>query len=264
MKTWNLLLMSVCLTSCISASAEKYQTVMDSATADKVNNIILTRVIPAVGKSHGELIDDVSSAFLGTPYKDGTLIGSLDTPEELVVNFNEVDCYTLIDYVEALTRSHDQKTFLQNLVRIRYIHSKVDYLSRRHFFTDWFANAPRDARDVTPEISPDYVTVEKQLNRKADGSKYIPGLETIPRKINYIPGSAINENVLNNLKTGDYIGVYSLHEGLDVSHTGMVVRHDGKVWFRHASSLAVYMKVVDVPFIEYMSSKPGIVVLRAD
>ncbi|MFJ5492930.1 DUF1460 domain-containing protein [Pectobacterium carotovorum] len=264
MKTWNLVLISVFLTSCISASTEKYQTVMDSNTADKVDSIILTKVIPATGKSHGELISDVSSTFLGTPYKDGTLIGSLDTSEELVVDFNDVDCYTLIDYVEALTRSHDKKTFLQNLVRIRYIHGKVDYLSRRHFFTDWFANVPYNARDVTPDISPDYVTVEKQLNRKADGSKYIPGLGTIPRKIRYIPGSAINEKVLNNLKTGDYIGVYSPHEGLDVSHTGMVIRHDGKVWFRHASSLTVNMKVVDLPFLEYMSLKPGIVVLRAD
>lgn len=237
---------------------------MDDTTAEKVNNIILREVIPASGKSHGEIINRVSSVFLDTPYQAATLIGSPDTPEALVANFNGVDCFTLVDYVEALTRSRDQNMFLHNLARTRYVNGRVSYLSRRHFFSDWFATAPRNARDVTPEISPDYVTVKKQLNRKADGSEYIPGLGIHPRSINYIPGSAISTQVLNNLKTGDYIGVYSPLAGLDVSHTGIIVHHDGKVWFRNASSLAANRKVVDSPFMEYMHSRPGIIVLRSD
>jgi len=66
------------------------------------------------------------------------------------------------------------------------------------------------------------------------------------------------------LKNGDYIGVYSPVEGLDVSHMGIVIRHDGKVWFRNASSLAINIKVVDASFLEYMRPKPGIVVLRSE
>ncbi|EDX8203923.1 DUF1460 domain-containing protein, partial [Salmonella enterica subsp. enterica serovar Paratyphi A] len=137
-------------------------------------------------------------------------------------------------------------------------------LSRRHFFSDWFAATPRNARDVTPDISPDYVVVDKQLNHKPDGGEYIPGLGIHPRKINYIPGRAINQQVMNHLKNGDYIGVYSPLDGLDVSHVGIVVRHDEQVWFRNASSLAANRKVVDTPFMEYMHSRPGIVVLRAE
>ncbi|ECV2939181.1 N-acetylmuramoyl-L-alanine amidase-like domain-containing protein, partial [Salmonella enterica subsp. enterica serovar 4,[5],12:i:-] len=53
-------------------------------------------------------------------------------------------------------------------------------------------------------------------------------------------------------------------DGLDVSHVGIVVRHDEQVWFRNASSLAANRKVVDTPFMEYMHSRPGIVVLRAE
>ncbi|WP_146674791.1 N-acetylmuramoyl-L-alanine amidase-like domain-containing protein, partial [Salmonella enterica] len=34
--------------------------------------------------------------------------------------------------------------------------------------------------------------------------------------------------------------------------------------FRNASSLAANRKVVDTPFMEYMHSRPGIVVLRAE
>lgn len=60
-----------------------------------------------------------------------------------------------------------------------------------------------------------------------------------------------------------YVGVFSRLEGLDVSHVGIVVLHDGQVWFRNASSLAVNRKVIDSTFPEYMRTKPGIVVLRA-
>jgi len=252
------------LTTCSANSAEKYQTILDSMTAEKVSLIIRSDVILSSGEDHGEVISRVSSAFLGTPYEADTLIGGPATPEALVVNFNGVDCFTLADYVEALTRSHDQKSFLHNLAEVRYTGGNVDYLSRRHFFSDWFATAPRNARDVTPDISPDYVTEDKQLNRKPDGGEYIPGLGIYPRKINYIPGNTISKQVLDRLKTGDYVGVYSPLEGLDVSHVGIVVRHDGQVWFRNASSLVANRKVVDSPLLEYMRAKPGIVVLRAE
>lgn len=70
--------------------------------------------------------------------------------------------------------------------------------------------------------------------------------------------------MLGRLNTGDYVGVYSLNEGLDVSHVGIVVRYDGRVWYRNASSLSANKKVVDTPFLEYMRQKPGIVVLRSE
>jgi hypothetical protein len=258
------LLISEHLTAGTATGTEKYETIIDAVTAEKVNQIIRSDVIPSSGENHGEVISRVSSAFLGTPYQANTLIGGPSTPEALVANFNGVDCFTLADYVEALTRSHDEKSFLHNLAEVRYTGGNVDYLSRRHFFSDWFATAPRNARDVTPDISPNYTVADKQLNRKSDGGKYIPGLDIHPRKINYIPGNAISQQVLDRLNTGDYIGVYSPLDGLDVSHAGIVVRHDGQVWFRNASSLAANRKVVDSPFLEYMRAKPGIVVLRAE
>ncbi|WP_338495315.1 DUF1460 domain-containing protein [Erwinia aphidicola] len=262
-KVWTVLFISAYLTACAAPGPEKYKTIMDGVTAEKVNKIIRTDVIPSSGENHGDVISRVSSAFLGTPYLADTLIGGPGTPEALVVNFNGVDCFTLADYVEALTRSDDQKSFLHNLTEVRYTGGNVDYLSRRHFFSDWFTTAPRNARDVTADISPDYATADKQLNRKPDGGVH-PGAGHSPRRINYIPGKAISQQVLDRLKTGDYVGVYSPLDGLDVSHVGIVVRHDGQVWFRNASSLAANRKVVDSPFLEYMRAKPGIVVLRAE
>ncbi|MGC6387438.1 DUF1460 domain-containing protein [Ewingella sp. S1.OA.A_B6] len=261
MKIPVLLLMSVCLASC-SAGGQKYQTQIDTPTAEKVNEIIHTRVIPAKKQKHGLIIESVSSAFLGTPYRADSLVGSPDTKEILVANFNDVDCFTLIDYVAALSRASDQQTFLNHLVRTRYVNGHVDYLSRKHFFSDWFATSPRNAVDVTRDISPNYITVRKELNSKPGGGEYIPGLGIIPRVIYYIPGNAINEKVLDRLDTGDFIGIYTPLDGLDVSHVGIVVKEGGKVWFRNASSLSKNREVVDSPLMEYMSSKPGIVVLR--
>lgn len=263
-KEWLILLMSTYLTSCASHGIEKYNIIMDSVAVKNVNKIIQSDVIPSLGEEHGEVVSRVSSAFIGTPYRDNTLIGGPDTPETLVVNFSGVDCFTLIDYVEALTRSNDQKSFLHNLKTVRYIGGNVNYLSRRHFFSDWFTTAPRNTRDVTPDISPDYAVAEKRLNRKPDGGEYIKDLGIHPRRINYIPGKSISQQILDNLKTGDYVGVYSPLDGLDVSHVGIVVRHSGKVWFRNASSLAANRRVMDSPFLEYMRVKPGIVVLRAE
>lgn len=109
--TWTILLMSAHLTACAVPGTEKYQTSMDSVTAEKISRIIQSDVIPYKGENHGEVISRVSSAFLGTPYQADTLIGGPGTPEVLVANFNGVDCFTLADYVEALARSDNQNRF---------------------------------------------------------------------------------------------------------------------------------------------------------
>nr|WP_273968370.1 N-acetylmuramoyl-L-alanine amidase-like domain-containing protein [Enterobacter cancerogenus] len=88
---------------CVNKSMDGfiYVGVSDSVTAEKVNKIIRTDVIPSSGEDYEDVISRVLSAFLGTPYQADTLIGGPGTLEALVVNFNGVDCFTLADYVEA-------------------------------------------------------------------------------------------------------------------------------------------------------------------
>lgn len=264
MLRYGFLLASLCFTSYAMADVAKYKTVIDGYSARKVDEVIQGVVLPNAKAKQGDLIGLVSSMFLQTPYQGETLIGSQSTPEQLVVNLRGVDCFTLVDYVQALTKSDTRKAFLRQLVKTRYVDGKVSYLTRRHFLTDWFATSPHNARDVTPEISLHYLTAEKHLNLKPGGGEYIPGLGIITRKINYIPGYAIDRSVLERLHNGDYVGVYSPMQGLDVSHTGIVIRAGDAVWFRNASSLSANRKVVDTPFLNYMRSKPGVVVLRAN
>ena len=257
-----LLLITACLSACALPDAAHYRGVPESAEADKVS-VILAQGLPTSEQQQGERISQISAAFLGTPYEANTLIGSPDTPEALVINLNGVDCFTLLDYVQALSHSHDRASFEANLIRTRYAGGEVSYLKRRHFFSDWFAESPRNADDITRTLSPDAVTVEKQLNRQANGNELVPGLGVIARRITYIPARAITPQVLKQIQTGDYVGVYATPQSLDVTHVGIAVRHDGRLWFRNASSLAINRKVVDAPFREYMRSKPGIIVLRA-
>ncbi|WP_442798856.1 DUF1460 domain-containing protein [Pantoea vagans] len=256
-----LLLITICISACALPDADHHHNA-EPAEPDNVS-AILAQLPPASDQPQGERIGQISAAFLGTAYQADTLVGSPDTPEALVIHFNGVDCFTLLDYVQALSRSPDRISFEANLARTRYRDAEINYLKRRHFFSDWFAAKPYNADDVTRTLSQQTVTVMKQLNQKADGSEWIPGLGVTSRRITYIPARAITPQVLKRIKTGDYVGIYATTEGLDVSHVGIAVWHDGQLWFRNASSLAVNRKVVDSPFREYMRSKPGMIVLRA-
>ncbi|WP_443089514.1 DUF1460 domain-containing protein [Xenorhabdus sp. Sc-CR9] len=263
MKSPLLVLLAFSLISCASNDQPGYPIVISDSAKEKINNIINSEIKPNKNLTQGELIDRVSASFLGTPYLANTLIGSPDQQEALVVNFDAVDCFTYLDYVVALTKSANETSFLNSLVNTRYKNSDVSYYKRKHFFTDWYAVSPRNAIDVTSTLSPDAITVEKLLNQKSDGSEYIKGLGVTPRMVTYIPGEAINQKVLDNMQDGDFAGVYSPINGLDVSHTGIVIKKDNQVLYRNASSLSKNNKVVDTPFIKYMSSKPGVIILRA-
>ena len=65
------------------------------------------------------------------------------------------------------------------------------------------------------------------------------------------------------LRTGDYIGIYTHLAGLDVTHTGIFIMTENGPMLRNASSRKENMKVMDSPFMDYVINTPGIVVLRA-
>jgi hypothetical protein len=212
----------------------------------------------------GERIAFLSEQFLGTAYAASTLIGSHSIPEVYVMNLEGVDCFTLIEYIEAMRLSNSYSDLELNVKRVRYRSGTVNYSERNHFFTDW-REARRETIDDITEAAGGRktVTIEKMLNRKEDGTFILPGIVPVQRKLHYIPAEAINAEVLEKLRSGDYIGIYSFEEGLDVSHTGIFVRDGDNVVLRHASSQENSRGVVDQDFRNYVSGKPGIVVLRA-
>ncbi|OAN30332.1 DUF1460 domain-containing protein [Mycolicibacterium iranicum] len=207
--------------------------------------------------AHAEFI---SRLFLGTPYGAHTLIGSATEPEQHVVELERVDCFTYADYVEALKRSDTRDEFIASLAAVRYKNGDVSFQNRKHFFTDWSAATPALATDVTASLSDNAVATSKNLNSKDDGGVYLPGLPVVSRTVTYVPSEYVDDDVISRLSTGDYIGAYAEDGGLDVTHVGIYVdTPDGPV-YRHASSQSG--RVIDTPLSGYLSTIPGIVVLR--
>ncbi len=211
----------------------------------------------------GRRIEFISEAFLETPYLADTLIGSAGTAEVFVLRLDGVDCFTLLDYVEALRRTSDFDGFKEALRRIRYRDGRVEFLSRNHFFSEWGEANSAHLRDVTALVGEEKVRrVEKQLNRKKDGALYLPGYPVKKREIACIPPEAVDASVLARLQSGDYVGIYSPLPGLDVSHVGIVVKGGGQVFLSHASSRPELQKVVDQELVSYLGGKKGLVVYR--
>jgi hypothetical protein len=213
----------------------------------------------------GERIGSISQHLLNTPYLESTLTGNIYEPEIFVVNLGGVDCFTFVDYVEAMRLSGSFDEFKENLKKVRYQAGNVDYRKRNHFFTDWAEFSRANIRDVTREIGGNKTKKAKKiLNTKEDGTCFFQGIAPRERKIAYIPADNMNSSVLAAMRTGDYAGIYSELPGLDVSHTGIIIKADNdEIFLRHASSLEKYRKVIDQPLKDYLSDKPGLIVLRA-
>jgi hypothetical protein len=235
--------------------------VMDDYTVNKLQAALaLHAAVPEIDK--GRAIELLSQTFLETPYVANRLIGSATIAEQLVIDFRGVDCFTYLDYVQALRTATSENEFVENVIQTRYINGDVSFPQRKHFFTDWAYTRQILADDVTAQLSPHAVTVVKQLNRKADGELYLPGIAVTERSVTYIPSEFIDEQVINQLQPGDYIGIYTKLPGLDVTHTGFFIMTPNGPVLRHASSRPENYKVMDSAFASYVLNTPGIVVLR--
>ena len=156
-----------------------------------------------------------------------------------------------------LSRSFDE--FRVNLAAVRYKNGEVAYRARNHFFTDWSESSR--VIDVTAEIGGAQTKrAVKTLNRKKGGGLYVPGIEERRREVAYIPSAEFGPDSAGRLSTGDYIGIYAEDDGLDVTHTGIVVLKRAEILFRHASQ--VEGRVIDCDLSAYMASRPGMVILR--
>ncbi|MGL5385369.1 MAG: DUF1460 domain-containing protein [Serratia sp. (in: enterobacteria)] len=234
---------------------------MDDDTVNKLQAALALRAaVPMIDK--GQAIELLSQTFLDTPYVANRLIGSASTAEQLVIDLRGVDCFTYLDYVEALRTATSESQFVENVIQTRYINGDVSFQQRKHFFTDWAHTRQILADDVTTQLSPHAVTVVKQLNRKADGELYLPGIAVTERSVSYIPSEFIDQQLISQLQTGDYIGIYTKLPGLDVTHTGFFIMTQSGPVLRHASSRPENRKVMDSAFASYVLNTPGIVVLR--
>jgi hypothetical protein len=213
----------------------------------------------------GMRVSAISREFLNTPYQGLTLEGGPGRKETLVVNLEGVDCFTFIDYVEAMRISASFTGFRESLIRVRYALGRVSYARRNHFFSDWLESAFRLVRDMTAHVGRAASRrAEKVLNLKEDGGFWLPGIPARKREIPYIPAEFVDDFMESLMKTGDYVGIYTEAAGLDVSHVGIFVRNGKGSCLRHASSADETRKVVDQDFRTYVAARPGIVIYRPE
>ena len=208
-----------------------------------------------------ERIELISSAFLGTPYVSGTLEPRAGEPEHLVITLDSVDCFTFLDCVEALRTSRSFAEFQRTLPNIRYRGGRVDRQARNHFFSDWEDHNAERVENLTEDLAgPSIQRTFKHLNRREDQGTWVTGLPVRHREVVWIPSRLLSPEMIQKLRTGDYIGFYAEAPGLDVTHVGIFIRTRHGEYLRHASTN--HGKVLDEIFRDYVESKPGIVVLR--
>jgi hypothetical protein len=209
----------------------------------------------------GKRIAFLSKPFLEVNYSESTLIGDVHTEEICVIDLSGVDCFTYLDYVEAMRLSSTFDAFIENVKKVRYRSGRASFDERNHFFTDWPEFNSDLVVDVTEKAGGGRVLkVQKTLNQKQDKTYFVKGLSPQQRNIAYIPSKAIDDDLLKRIQTGDYLGIYTNEQGLDVSHIGILIRETGNITFRHASSR--HGKVMDQDFRKYISDRPGIIIVR--
>jgi hypothetical protein len=229
-----------------------------------------------------ELIILVASHFLNTPYVASTL--EVQGEEQLVVNLREMDCTTFVEYVLALSLTIKNKemqfaNFVQNLTNIRYRDGQLQgYPSRLHYFSEWiFNNVQKGIIEIPAEnlrttqfdASVNFMSENPSYYRQLQNPAYLDSIKAIENRVssiqlNYIPKDKIN-SIENNILNGDIIAFTTSIAGLDVSHTGFAIHHNGRLHLIHASTRSNKVEISPVPLHDYlnpMNKATGILVAR--
>lgn len=220
-----------------------------------------------------ELVAETGRYFLGTPYVNFTL--EVREPEELIVNFRELDCVTYVETVIALAQcvkagSLDFDTYCTNLRNLRYRGGVLeDFTSRLHYFSDWIVDnqAMGLMEDRTARfggrpypISVDLMSTKPQNYRQLRANPHmIPVLKKLEEQVisgrvmAYIPrGEA--DSAGKRMHSGLVIGT-TTGQKMDITHCGFLIVEGGKPYFMHASTLDKQVIVTDITLQEYLESK---------
>lgn len=211
---------------------------------------------PAMAQQEKNLMLSNAQTFIDTPYVPNTL--EIDDAENLVINCDEVDCTTFVEYVLAMSLCSEQGKdmsegeFAGNLQRIRYRDGKIDgYTSRLHYIADWIENGVRGGfmEDVTAVNSPYTQTLNlsymsthpkdyKQLANSETNVSKMAGYEKAltGQEIHWLPKDMLPSTGLPWIKNGDIIAITTNTPDLDVSHMGIAIYVKDNLCLLHASS----------------------------
>lgn len=238
-----------------------------------------------MAQSQSHPLIDIARGYIGTPYVARTLEGNAQ--EELVINCDEVDCQTFVEYVlaEAMTPvgedgNKNESVFAENVQKLRYKEGIISgYASRLHYASDWVNNAV--SHHYLTDITADYgiKMPQKTINFMSRNPKFYPPLadslemervkfveKVLSRTpVYYLPKTRITDAGPDWIADGDIILLCTNIRGLDVSHFGFAIHVDGKLHLLHASSTDKQVMISKIPLgtmLKGFSRCPGIRVLR--
>lgn len=232
----------------------------------------------------GELTEALGRRFLGAPY----VAGSLDPPgpERLIINLRAFDCVTYVETVLALSRTvragggpGDFRAFAHELMRLRYRDGdRPSYPARLHYFSEWIAaNADRGTvEDLTerlggePDPRPiDFMTAHREAYPQLADGQFAGEIRAREDQLTSSPRYRIPEDRIAaadaDLRTGDVIAATSTVSGLDVAHTGIAVRIDGRIYLMHAPLAGGVVEISSLPLAERIlaiEGQDGVMVAR--
>lgn len=207
-------------------------------------------------KTANELVAYYADRLLGTPYVAHTLESD---EERLTINIDELDCTTFIETLYALTRTtltgrYSWRDYAANLENLRYRDGQMgDYSSRLHYISDWIVNnhARGNLVEVTADLphatymvkTIDFMTQHKDSYRSLKGDSAM--VEKIRRfemgyrnhRMPYLKKSWLGDKAVKAaLRSGDFVGLVTKVEGLDISHLGIIHKDDkGEIYLLDAS-----------------------------
>ncbi|MFP5502189.1 MAG: N-acetylmuramoyl-L-alanine amidase-like domain-containing protein [Candidatus Sericytochromatia bacterium] len=232
-----------------------------------------------------DLVARVGQSLIGAPYGEHLLEVEGDGVEPLVTRLDAFDCVTLVETSVAAARAlavkaGQWKGFREELERLRYRDGKRgDYTSRLHYFSEWIADNERRGLvlDLTASLGgvPDkrplrFMTSHREAYKKLRSEKHYRALQAIEADLTksprYVLPVAQVPAVLPLLHSGDIVAIATTIEGLDVVHTGLVLRKpDGAVHLLHAPVPGSRVQVSEKPLTEYLKAYKvyaGIMVAR--
>jgi hypothetical protein len=225
------------------------------------------------GLTVNEAIARLAESFLGSPYLAGSLDGA--GPEQLRLDLTRFDCMLFIEQLLALALSDSFDQFVEHTRNLRYRDGRVTYCTRQHYFHDWVRSAQSQnllettsgwPGETTRSLPLNFMSQQRQLYRPMQSEELFDCIrrreESRQVVQHYVPLHAI-ESVLPRVQSGDLFAIATRVEGLDVSHTGVLVREGGSVNAIHAAPGRGVMR--SRSFARYLRSIPdaiGAVIVR--
>ena len=239
----------------------------------------------------GAAIARLGETFVGTTYTPGTL--EAPGPERVIINLRAFDCVTFIENMLAMTRfiredgragladrPAAQAKYTRYLEELRYRGGQLGgYPSRLHYFSEWLSdNAARGklqllARQLggIEDAEPlGFMSSHPAAYRQMAEAGVPEAIRAMEQRLNagparwYIPEARI-AGVANSIRDGDLIAATSTLKGLDVAHTGIALRRNGRLYLLHAPLVGKSVEISVLPLanrILELKAQDGIMVAR--